>query len=603
MQGPGQLAHEADVLELQFSPSAGSEVAPNHAVAMEFEDAALRESSQQRFADPGGVHACEFRQSQGLGDGVNGLGHDQLVGQLRHLSGTRRAHVGDPGSNGAQDGQGALKRFIGPSGHDGQSACLGADLSAGDGCIQPGRSPRKFPGLRHAGGAEIDDQRAWIEAFADAAGAEDDSFDHVGGCEVDANDAGADRVRQFGEGVGAFHAEGGCGCGWTFTAIPYDHVGACGVETSCHRPAHVAQADESNLVSGQRRVHVHAVIPNETWSHGKSSSPAPMKVVITGGGGFLGSQLCQQLLRRGAITGPSGALEPIREIVLFDAFVPRPSDDPRVKHRQGDVSDRATVCSVVGTEAATAIFHLASMVSGECEDRFDDALRVNLEGGRNVFEAARALPGVPRLIFASSIACFGGEARQDPNTDRTKLTPETTYGMTKAVCELLVNDYSRKGFFDGRSARLPTVIIRPGKPNAAASGWASGMFREPLNGEPCHLPVRRDQCHPMTGYRTVVESLIALHEVPPGRLSDDRAIGLPAHRVTPRLAETVLREIAEERGLRLGPITDGFNARIQGIVDHWPVAVDGTRAVALGLPQPPTLKAIVEQYLEDFGGQ
>ena len=86
--------------------------------------------------------------------------------------------------------------------------------------------------------------------------------------------------------------------------------------------------------------------------------------------------------------------------------------------------------------------------------------------------------------------------------------------MTKAICELLVNDHSRKGYFDGRSARLPTVIIRPGKPNAAASSWASGMFREPLNGEPCALPVRRDQCHPMTGYRTVIESFIALHEVP-----------------------------------------------------------------------------------------
>ena len=240
------------------------------------------------------------------------------------------------------------------------------------------------------------------------------------------------------------------------------------------------------------------------------------------------------------------------------------------------------------------------MVSGECEERFDDALRVNLDGGRNLFEAARAVAGRPRVVFASSIACFGGAAMEDPNTDRTKLTPQTTYGMTKAICELLINDYSRKGHFDGRSARLPTVIIRPGKPNAAASGWASGMFREPLNGEACLLPVRRDQCHPMTGCRTVIESLIALHEVLPERLSDDRAIGLPAHRVTPQLAESVIREIARERGLQLGPMVDAFDARIQGIVDNWPVAVDGTRAIALGLPQPPPLKQIVEEYLKDF---
>ena len=190
---------------------------------------------------------------------------------------------------------------------------------------------------------------------------------------------------------------------------------------------------------------------------------------------------------------------------------------------------------------------------------------------------------------------------QNPNSDRTKLTPQTTYGMTKAICELLVNDHSRKGHFDGRSARLPTVIIRPGKPNAAASGWASGMFREPLKGETCLLPVRRDQCHPMTGYRTVIESLIALHELPIVPLVDDRAFGLPAHRVTPQLAESVLHEVAQERGLKLGPITDAFDARIQRIVDNWPLAVDGARATSLGLPSPPPLKTIVEQYLEDFG--
>jgi nucleoside-diphosphate-sugar epimerase len=325
-----------------------------------------------------------------------------------------------------------------------------------------------------------------------------------------------------------------------------------------------------------------------------------MKVIITGGGGFLGSQLCQKLLDRGTLTGPSGAPEKIEQIVLLDAIFRLPATDARVRQVTGNIGDRDTVFSTVGSDAATSIFHLASMVSGECEERFDDALRVNLDGGRHIFEAARAIPGKPRVVFSSSIACFGGEAKQDPNTDRTKLTPQTTYGMTKAICELMVNDYSRKGFFDGRSARLPTVIVRPGKPNAAASSWASGMFREPLNGETCLLPIRREQCHPMTGYRTVVESLIALHEVPTDRFRDDRAIGLPAHRVTPLLAEKVVAEIGAERGLKIGPIVDAFDARIQGIVDGWAEGVDGARAIALGLPQPPPLREIVGHYLEDF---
>jgi hypothetical protein len=144
------------------------------------------------------------------------------------------------------------------------------------------------------------------------------------------------------------------------------------------------------------------------------------------------------------------------------------------------------------------------------------------------------------------------------------------------------------------------VIIRPGKPNAAASSWASGMFREPLSGETCLLPVSRDQRHPMTGYRTVIDSLIALHNLPTEAIGRDRAIGLPARSVTPNLAAQALQQVAEERSLSLGTIEDQPDARIQGIVANWPVAVDGARALALGLPAAPSLQTLIRDYLEDF---
>lgn len=327
-----------------------------------------------------------------------------------------------------------------------------------------------------------------------------------------------------------------------------------------------------------------------------------MKVLITGGGGFIGSQLAQRLSERGTLTGPSGSDEEIDEIVLFDShFAPaiQQGSIPNLTLLNGDLTDRDQVFNAVDRDDI-AVFHLAAMVSGECEQRFDDALAVNLDGTRYVLEALHARSGKPRVVFASSVGSYGGEDMPEVVGDLTKQTPRTTYGMTKVIGEMMINDYSRKGFLDGRSVRLPTVIIRPGAPNAAASSWASGMFREPLNGEPCYLPVHRDQLHPMIGYRDVVDSFIALHEANPEKLGDDRAYVLPSHKISVAEGLTMLEEVAKEQGISLGLVVDEYSPVIQAIVDTWPIATDGSRALALGVPTPRSVKDIIRDYISDF---
>ncbi len=325
-----------------------------------------------------------------------------------------------------------------------------------------------------------------------------------------------------------------------------------------------------------------------------------MKVVITGGTGFVGQRLAQALLQRGSLTAPGGAQAPIEEVLLFDVAVPteRPAwADQRVTLCAGDISDTAAVAALVDRDDVS-VFHLASVVSGGGELDFDLAMRVNLTGGLNVFEACRARAGQPRLVFASSIAVFGGSAMVPMVGDHAKQTPQTTYGATKAICELLVNDYTRKGFFDGRSARLPTVIVRPGKPNAAASSFVSGLFREPLNGEACRIPVSEDTVMPLLGYRSIVGGLIALHEAEGAALGDDRAVSLPSFTVTVREMIDALRRVAGDR--KLGEIVFQPDPFIQRICDSWPRDASYERATRLGLPRDASLDAIVENYIEDF---
>ena len=317
-----------------------------------------------------------------------------------------------------------------------------------------------------------------------------------------------------------------------------------------------------------------------------------MKIVITGGCGFLGVGIARKLMDRPEIDS----------LVLFDAHVPDalPNGlDDRVTMVEGDISDRVQVAAIIDRDDI-GVFHLASVVSAGGEQDFDLAMRVNFDGGRHILEALRARKGTPRIVLASSLAVFGGPDMPEAVTEMTRVVPQTTYGMTKAIGELMINDYTRKGFIDGRAARLPTVIIRPGAPNAAASGFASGVFREPLSGQDYVLPVAMDTRMMVIGARSAIAGLTGLMDADGEGLGADRVVNLPnnAYAVTDMIA--ALERVAAENGITFGSVTPKPDPAIEAIVKSWPLAMEDSRARALGLPADESLEAIIREYIADW---
>ena len=318
-----------------------------------------------------------------------------------------------------------------------------------------------------------------------------------------------------------------------------------------------------------------------------------MRVVITGGAGFIGRSLTRRLLARGEVGGDT-----IDEIVAFDAGNAA-STEAGVVSVSGDIADREVVAALVKGED-DVVFHLASMVSGAAEEDFDRAQQVNLQGTINVLEACRAKSGRVRLVFASTISTFGRPNVPESVADSTKQTPENTYGVTKAIGELLLNDYTRKGFLDGRAPRLPTVIIRPGPPNAALSGFASAIFREPLAGVDYALPVGLDMRIPVIGELTAVAGFIALAEVNGDDLGRDRVVNLPSVSVSPREMIDALHRVAGDR--TLGKVELAYDAELDAKVAAWPHHSSFERALELSLPRDENIDSIARAYIEEHLG-
>jgi len=325
-----------------------------------------------------------------------------------------------------------------------------------------------------------------------------------------------------------------------------------------------------------------------------------MNVLITGGAGFLGQQLIARILSAGGIRLADGSgtrTEPIGRITCFDQGLGA-LQDARVRNVAGDIADAAQVRSLVDRDTGVVV-HLAAVVSGTAEADFDLGLRVNLDGTRALLEACRAAGQVPRVLFSSSIAVFGGDLPAVV-TDATTPTPQGSYGIQKLIGELLVQDYSRKGFIDGRAVRIPTVVVRPGRPNGAASGFASGIVREPLSGLDALLPVSPDTEMWLASPRAVVTMLLRALELSAQDWGWHRSLNLPGLTASMHEEIAAVKAVAGEAvaaRIRYQP-----DEQVIRLVRTWAARFDTSRARAMGFQTDADFASIVRAYMEDNPG-
>jgi nucleoside-diphosphate-sugar epimerase len=320
-----------------------------------------------------------------------------------------------------------------------------------------------------------------------------------------------------------------------------------------------------------------------------------MNVVITGGAGFLGTRLARKLVSRNTLTDASGRAREIASITLVDIAPAGPFGYKRVRSIVGDLADASLLERAVPHDTDT-VFHLAAVVSGQAEAEFDVGMRVNLDATRALLERCRKLAAPPKVVFTSSLAVFGGPV-PDPVPDDAPLMPQASYGAQKAIGEYLVYDMTRKGMIDGRSLRLPTVTVRPGKPNRAASSFASGIIREPLSGVEAVCPVAATTKMWVQSPRAVIDNLIVGHEAPAAAFSHTRSINVPGISVAVGDMVKALREVAgEDVAAR---VRWQYDAAIDRIVSTWPSNFAPKLGPAIGMKADQDFAGIVRAYLAD----
>ena len=324
-----------------------------------------------------------------------------------------------------------------------------------------------------------------------------------------------------------------------------------------------------------------------------------MRILITGAAGMVGRKLIARLAKDGTLRGRKIAALDLHDIVPPQA----PANAPfKVRTVSSDFAEEGEAAKLVA-ERPDVIFHLAAIVSGESEADFDKGYRINLDGTRQLFDAVRKIGDGyrPRLVFTSSIAVFGAPFPEAIG-DEFFLTPLTSYGTQKAIGELLLADYSRRGFFDGIGIRLPTICVRPGKPNKAASGFFSGIIREPLAGEEAVLPVAEDVRHWHASPRSAVNFLIHAATIDTARVGPRRNLSMPG------LSVTVAEQIAALRRVAGDKVADRIRREpdpvIIKIVEGWARKLDASRAESLGFKAEKSFDDIIRAHIEDeLGGK